>query len=200
MFFREKSSRNSTLPVLQLVENLRVKKGVSQKLIVSLGTKLRIPKENRHEVARIVKDRLAGQQSLFGSNPELIDFADKIVKKIQTEGKWNSVREQVIKFGQEVKEHAAVEIFVDDVQHGYDRELGPVLIGHCFWERLNFPKILSDCGFSDSQIKNAEVSILNRLIAQDSEHSILSWIKTVALDDILGLDTRESCILIFIKN
>ena len=191
MFFREKSSRNSTLPVLQLVENLRVKKGVSQKLIVSLGTKLRIPKENRHEVARIVKDRLAGQQSLFGSNPELIDFADKIVKKIQTEGKWNSVREQVIKFKQEVAEHAAAEIFVDDVQHGYDRELGPVLIGHCFWERLNFPKILSDCGFSDSQIKNAEVSILNRLIAQDSEHSILSWIKTVALDDILGLDTRE---------
>ena len=26
--------------------------------------------------------------------------------------------------------------------------LGPVLIGHCFWKRLNFPEISSDCGFS----------------------------------------------------
>jgi len=83
------------------------------------------------------------------------------------------------------------EIFVDNVQHGYGRELGSVLIGHCFWERLQFPMILSDCGFSDSQIKNAEVSILNRLIAQDTEHSLLSWIKTVAIDDILGLDTKK---------
>ena len=180
------------MPVLQLVENLRVKKGVRQKLIVSLGTKLCIPKEDRSEVARIVKDRLTGQQSLFESNPELIDFADRIVKKIQTEGKWNSVREQVVKFKQEIKEHATAEIFVDDVQHGYDRELGPVLIGHCFWERLNFPQILNDCDFSDSQIKTAEISILNRLIAQDSEHSILSWIKTVAIDDLIGLDTKKN--------
>jgi len=191
MFFREKTSKNSTLSVLQLVENIRVKKGVRQKLIVSLGTRLRIPKDKRPEVARIVKDRLTGRQSLFGEDLQLTDFADKIVKKIQTEGKWNSVREQVVKLNSEIKEHAAAEIFVDDVQHGYDRELGPVLIGHYFWERLNFPKILSDCGFRDSQIKNAEISILNRLIAQDSEHSILSWIKTVAIDDILGLDTKK---------
>jgi transposase len=51
--------------------------------------------------------------------------------------------------------------------------------------------ILNECGFSDSQVKNAEISILNRLIEQDSEHAILSWIKTVAIDDILGLDTRK---------
>jgi hypothetical protein len=44
------------------------------------------------------------------------------------------------------------EIFIDDVQHGYDRELGPVLIGHCVWERLNFSTILSDCGFNKRQI------------------------------------------------
>ncbi|MCP3926747.1 MAG: transposase [Desulfobacterales bacterium] len=191
MFFREKTSKNSKSPVLQLVENERTANGSKQKLIVSLGTKLSIPKEKRSDVARIVKDRMAGQQSLFKDEPELIDSADKIVKKIQTEGKWNSAREQVRGFNKDVKENNVAEIFVDDVQHGYDRQLGSVLIGHCFWERLHFPMILSDCGFSDSQIKNAEISILNRLIAQDSEHSILSWIKTVAIDDILGLDTRK---------
>ena len=191
MFFREKITKKSKSPVLQLVENERTPNGSRQKLVVSLGTKLLIPKEKRSEVARIVKDRLTGLQSLFKNEPELIDFADIIINKIQTAGKWNSAREQVIRFNKDKKENNVAEVFVDNVQHGYNRELGPVLIGHCFWERLQFPVILSDCGFSDSQIKNAEISILNRLIAQDSEHGILSWIKTVAIDDILGLDTRK---------
>ena len=89
-----------------------------------------------------------GQQSLFEYDSQLIAYADKIVKKIQTEGKWNSVRERVCRFKKTIKDKSTAEIFIDDVQHGYDRELGPVLIGHCFWERLNFSTILADCGFN----------------------------------------------------
>jgi transposase len=191
MFFREKTSKKSKLPILQLVENMRTDTGSKQKLIVSLGSKLKIPKENRREVAQIVKERLTGVQSLLADNPALADFADKIVKKIQTEGKWNSVRELVCKQKEDVNEPATAEVFIDDVQHGYDREVGPVLIGHTFWERLNFPEILKDCEFTESQIRNAEISVLNRLIEQDSENAILPWINTVAIDDILGIDTKK---------
>ncbi len=191
MFFREKTSKNSKLPILQLVENIRTDKGPRQKLIVSLGTRIKITKENRSEVARIVKERLTGEQSLFAENPEFVGYADKIVKKIQTEGKWHSAREIVCKHQDSLNEKAIAEIFVDDVQHGHDREAGPVLIGHTFWERLHFPEILKDCEFTESQIRNAEISILNRLIVQDSENSILSWIDTVAIDEILGIDTKK---------
>lgn len=191
MFFREAKSKNSKSPVLQLVENIRTEKGPRQRLVVSLGTYLKIPKEKRREVARIVKERLLGQQSLFEYDSQLIAYADKIVKKIQTEGKWNSVREQVGKFKKAIKDKNTAEIFIDDVQHGYDRELGPILIGHCFWERLNFSTILSDCGFNKSQIKTAQISLLNRLIAQDSEHSIISWLKTVAIEEIVGLNVNR---------
>jgi transposase len=191
MFFREAISKNSKSPVLQLVENIRTEKGPRQRLIVSLGTYLKIPKEKRREVARIVKERLFGQQSLFEYDSQLIAYADKIVKKIQTEGKWDSVREQVCKFKKAIKDKSTAEIFIDDVQHGYDRELGPVLIGHCFWERLNFSTILSDCGFNKRQIKTAQISLLNRLIAQDSEHSIISWLQTVAVEEIVGLDVSR---------
>ena len=79
---------------MQLVENIRTEKGPRQRLIVSLGTYLKIPKEKRREVARIVKERLFGQQGLFEYDSQLIAYADKIVKKIQTEGKWDSVRER----------------------------------------------------------------------------------------------------------
>jgi len=176
---------------LQLVENIRTDKGPRQRMVVSLGTYFKIPKEKRPEVARIVKKRLFGQQSLFEYDSQLIAYADKIVKKIQTEGKWNSVREQVCRFKKTIKDKSTAEVFIDDVQHGYDRELGPVLIGHCFWERLNFSTILANCNFNTRQIKTAQISLLNRLIAQDSEHSIISWLQTVAIEEIVGLDVSQ---------
>ena len=41
------------------------------------------------------------------------------------------------------------------------------------------------------QIKTAEISVLSRLIVQDSENAILSWISTVALEEILGIDLTQ---------
>ncbi|MCD6184791.1 MAG: hypothetical protein J7K84_03230 [Deltaproteobacteria bacterium] len=67
---------------MQLVENIRAEKGPRQRLVVSFVIYLKIPKEKRREVARIVKERLLGQQSLFEYDSQLTAYADKIVKKI----------------------------------------------------------------------------------------------------------------------
>ncbi|MCP4346616.1 MAG: hypothetical protein GY795_13960 [Desulfobacterales bacterium] len=193
MFFRETLSKNSRTPILQLVENIRTQKGPRQKIIVSLGTQFGLPKEKRREVARIVKERLSGQPGLFDTDPQLATFADRVIRKIQTEGKWNSGREQVCQFEKKMKNKDTAEVFVEDVQHGYSRELGPVLIGHHFWNLLNFPPVLKDCGFNPRQVLTAEISILNRLTAQDSEHSVPSWVETVAIEDITDLNTNQYC-------
>lgn len=136
-------------------------------------------------------------------------YVDKVVKKIQTEGKWHSARTLLDKDSPKPSElelshdspnglplstassKLTAEVFVDDVQHGYDRELGPVLIGHEFWKRLHFPAILQACGFNPSQIHTAELSVLNRLIAQDSEHALLSWLHTVAVEELLEVDVDQ---------
>lgn len=195
MFFRETRSKNSKSIVLQLVENIRTDKGPRQRLIVSLGTNLKIPKKDQRPVATIIQNRLRCQQSIFDEDPLHVAYADTIIKKIQTEGKWESYREQVQKFkrGLATKKNSnpTAEVFINNVTHGYYRELGPVLIGHTFWKRLNFPGILQECGLNESQIKTAEISVLNRLISQDSEHSILSWLQTVALEELLGIDTSQ---------
>ena len=187
MFFRPKYSKNSKKPVLQLIESIRTEKGPRQRVVVSLGTHLHIPKEKQSEVARVVKERLLGQKSLFDHNTDIIAYSDKVVKKIQTDGKWHSTREQVCKFKEEVKGKPTAEVFVDDVQHCYNRELGPLLIGHHFWNQLDFPTILSECGFKEKQVETAEVSILNRLIAQDPENKIPLWIQTSAVPDLLNI-------------
>lgn len=185
MFIRVKTSKNSKKPLLQIVENYREGNKVIQRLIVSLGTNLVVPKEIRKQVSRAVRERLLGQTT-FIDDPHINGIVDRIIKKIQTDGKWDSTRKQVLKFKQETKDQTqTAEIFVDDVEHGNDRILGPLLIGHTFWHRLGFPDILTSCGFSDNQIKTAEISVLDRLIAQDSEHAIPSWIKTTAVEDLI---------------
>ncbi len=87
MFFRETRSKNSKSIVLQLVENIRTTKGPRQRLIVSLGTNLKIPKKDQRTVATIVQNRLRGQQAVFDDDPLHVAYADKIIKKIQIEGK-----------------------------------------------------------------------------------------------------------------
>jgi len=141
-------------------------------------------------VAAIVTDRLKGAIPLFPVDSELLKYADPVVKKIQTEGKWQSARKTVVEFDKS-EEPMTAHVFVDNVEHGFHRELGPALIGHAFWECLGFPKIFSACNFSESEIKTAEISILNRLISQDSESGILSWLQTVAIDELLDIESKQ---------
>jgi len=182
MFFRETHSKTSKKPVLQLIQNTRTPKGPRQRVVVSLGTKMDIPQKDRSSVAKMVEARMRGQKRLFEEDLKLIEYVDLIVKKIQTDGKWRSERKQV-KNMEEDKD--TVEIFIDQVEHSQDRILGPLLVGHHFWKHLNFPAILTNCGFNGSQIATAELSVLNRLIDQGSELSHPVWIKTVAAEEII---------------
>jgi len=189
MFFKDTYSKNSKSPVLQLFESVRTERGPKPRLVVSLGTKFTIPKSYRKDVASVVRERLSGQLSLFASDPQLLRYADYVVKKIQTEGKWDSARQRVCEFKD--SDQRTAEVFIDDVAHGFNRELGPILIGDTFWKRLKFPDILRECGFRASEVKTAEISVLNRLIAQDSEYGIISWLQTVAVDELFGVDFMQ---------
>jgi len=138
MFFRETRSKTTKIPILQLIQNIRTPKGPRQRVVVSLGTKMNIPKKVRATVAKLVEERLRGQTRLFAEDPKLIEYVDRIVKKIQTDGKWRSERKQVKNIGEDKE---TVEIFIDKVEHSQDRILGPLLIGDHFWKRLYFPQI-----------------------------------------------------------
>ena len=46
-----------------------------------------------------------------------------MVKKIQTEGKWDSARQRVCEFKN--SDQRTTEVFIDDVVHGFNRELDP---------------------------------------------------------------------------
>ena len=190
MFFKQTRSRKLGAPVLQLVESIRTDKGPRQKVIVSLGTEIDIPRRLHKQVALCIKERLLGELVLF-EDDKISFYADRIVKKIQTEGKWQKAHDKLKDAENTKKERETAEVYINEVQHSYSRELGSVLIGHNYWNLLNFPQILSNCGFNKSQITTAEISVLNRLISQDSEHAIISWLNTVAVDELLNIDSTK---------
>ncbi|MFO8066009.1 MAG: transposase [Bacteroidales bacterium] len=191
MFFREKKSPTAKNPILQLVENQRIDDKIRQRVLISLGTHFDLPKKFRAETARVIEQRLLGQDTLW-SNKQCNEYAERIIKKMQTDGKWHTKREQITKGKAKDNEaFSTAEVFVDQVEHSQSRELGPLLIGCKMWDILGFDKVLKNAGFNDPQIKTAQISILNRLISGDSEHSIPGWIKTTAVEDLIDKKAEE---------
>lgn len=191
MFFREKKSPTAKQSTLQLVENYRYNDKIRQRVLISLGTHFDLPKKLRAETARVIEHRLLGQDTLW-SNKECNEFAERIIKKIQTDGKWYSLRDQITKGqAEETDIFSTAEVFIDQVEHSQSRELGPLLIGCRIWSILGFDQVLTNAGLSGPQIQTAQISILNRLISGDSEHSIPSWIKTTAVEDLIDEKAEE---------
>jgi len=195
MFFRTKGNKNSKRQYLQLVENYRRGGQSRQKVIASLGVEFEIPKESRKVVADIIERRLLGQKELFDDTPES-HIADRIVSIIQSKGSWDRIKNKVIHHTSNEQpigssQTATAEVIIDEVSHSHSRILGPLFVGDTFFKRLGFDEILKECGFNGTQIRTAEISILNRLISQDSEYSIPSWIKTSAIGDIIDLKAEE---------
>ena len=192
VFIREKKSKQSKRPTLQLVKNKRHGDKVKQQIIVSLGVDFAIDADKRRLVAAAVEQKLLQQQNLY-NDPEVDAVADRIVKKIQTEGRWSSTNDvTTAPDGTELLEtQQTAEVVIDQVEHSNDRELGPLFIGHCFWQRLGFDEILRQCDFNERQIRTAELTVLNRLIAQSSEHAIPGWLKTVAAEDLIDKSAED---------
>jgi transposase len=185
MFFVDKMNKNSKNPVLQLIKSERINGQSRQVIVISLGADYTIPVELRKEVAQAVTEKLKGLACLF-SSAEVEQYADDIVRKIQQKG------ESV--FSSKVNEQEDIqEVLIDKINHGKSRLAGPLLVGDAFWRRLDFDSILSEVGFSERDRKAAELSILNRLISQDSEYQIPAWTKLYAASDLIYAQAEELC-------
>lgn len=177
MFFVDKVNKNSKNSVLQLIESKRVAGISKQRIVISLGANLIIPQKIRREVARVVTMKLKGQILILLS-PEVEKYADIIIRQIQENDKKDDLKE--------INKKADIqEVYIDQVTHSYDRIAGPLIIGNSAWKKLKMDEILKSCNFSSKQMRVAEISILNRLISQDSENAIPSWTKVYATSDLI---------------
>lgn len=166
-----------------LVESVLTPKGPRQRVVCSLGDLSPRPKQQWLELARKLEDSLTGQNSLLPSSepsPEI----ETLVAKVQASP--GLARIPVSPSGQPM-----VAVDADGVRIEQSREAGPVHVGHRFWQRLEIDSILASVGMSERARVITCAMTLNRLVHPASELAMPDWIRSTALEDILGVPFED---------
>ena len=184
MFFRLKPTRSGQ--VHKLIESYRDDTAQSRhRAVASLGDAPLAP-ANWKLIAKAVEDRLYGRDSMFqrNLNEEQLQWIDRIVRQVNSEGRWRPFAEV------SGKAEVIDGVRADAVSHTDTAELGPVLVGWEIWNRLGMQALLAEMGFNRSQTQAAAISVINRLVAPSSEHSLLDWYRRTGLPELMGNQLR----------
>jgi transposase len=180
MYFRLKKTKST--PVLQLVESYRDPEGrPRQRILLSLGN-AKMKKEIWQEVLDAIENHMNGIQTLIKPSKEVAKWTETILGELQ---KTNNPLQTIDK-------PSDTTINTESITHCDTTELGPLLPVMQAWEELNFPSILCKAGLNHSQIRDASLSIMNRLLDPCTENSLLSWVKTTSFADLFGEPIRQN--------
>jgi transposase len=169
-----------------LVESVHTPKGPRQKVICSLGDLKPRPKEAWLALVRKVEAKLSGQEPLFD---EPVPEAETIVRRIQEQKVANRKRGE--DDGDRNRANDLVAVHTDAVTTERPREAGSVYVGIQFWKRLGLEAILTDAGLTARARALTCVMAINRLVHPSSELAMPDWIRSTALDDLMGIDFTE---------
>lgn len=168
----------------QLVQSVQTPKGPRQKMICSLGDLSPRSAQQWRYLAHQVEDGLQGQAALLEDAREA--EAGPIVQQIRRRQAERAKPASQRGGGSSAGELIAVH--TDRVQVERPREAGPVHVGYQFWKRLGLDDIFRGLEFSERALQLTCAMTLNRLIHPASEYAMPDWIRSTALEDILGVD------------
>ena len=197
MFFRKKSTPKGFS--WQLVRSYRDQAGrPRQRVLASLGSVILPPKELK-TMAKAIERALCDRASLFSDeidpihlSSEAAYWADRVYRQIVRDDRF-AYSQRVTPSGTAKPSHYPTtpdarpeSVFIDQIEHTHDAQLGPLLVAKAAWEQLELSQCLREIGFKDSQITAAAASIMSRLVYPSSEYAMAQWIPTTAMPELLG--------------
>jgi transposase len=168
----------------QLVQSVQTGKGPRQKMICSLGDLSPRPAEQWRRLSHQIEDELRRQAGLLEDAREA--EAGAIVSQVRQRQAGRA--KLASRRGGGASGGELIAVHTGRVQVERAREAGPVHVGYQFWKRLGLDEILRALEFSERAIQLTCAMTLNRLIHPASEHAMPDWIRSTALEDILGVD------------
>lgn len=155
----------------RLVEAYKNEEGSPrQRIIMHLGT-LDLPKSQWRHLAAILESRLSAEVSLLEDDAELSETANRLMKR------HNFVDNQRLEKQERQTTADFVSVDLNSIATTDSRSLGPELVGHSFWEKLEFDRILASCGMDEKELSLAQAVILGRLISPGSDLGTFSWLQ-----------------------
>lgn len=189
MFIRRtiRKYKDKTYTNYLLVRSVSTPKGPRQKVICSLGDLSPRPAEDWLRLAHKVEDALAGQAELLESPDAEVEGIVRRVRRRQARSAGAGSKKPQL----DDKREGLVTVDTDRVRIEHARQAGPVHVGYQFWKRLGLGEILGGLGFKPRAIELTCAMVLNRLVHPASEHAMPAWIRSTALEDILGVDFTQ---------
>ena len=189
MFIRETVTKNKVTKQQYkkhvLVESYRTENGPRQRVVMQLGT-LTLPKSEWKKLAAALEGRLAGQITLFEDDKIIAGAAEQAMANYS----FNQTKVQA-KEERQVK-GSFVSIDINSVATAESRSLGPELVGHSMWERLEINQLLKACGFTSTQQALAEAVVVGRLVEPSSDLASWRWLRErTALVELLPVNLSE---------
>jgi transposase len=182
MFVKEINKQNpgynKTFVSHRLMESYRTPRGPRQRKIIDLG-RLDIPKDDWKVLADRIEELLSGQQT-FTTPPDHIEtLAQHYAQMIrQKEMQSLPTAEKPVNDWHTVDFHSFIP--------GQSRTIGGESLGYDAFQRLGFPRMLSNLGLSPEQIQQAALLIIGRLLHPASERETAIWGKELSgLDEML---------------
>ena len=149
---------------------------------MELGS-LDLDKSQWKKLAHTLSFRLLGKESLFESDPEIAEVADKAISGYDFLAVSKEDKAEID------KDADFVNVDLTSVAASSCRSLGPELVGNEYFEKLKLTGILEKLSFSPKEIALAKAVIISRLVAPSSDLATHGFITSrSALLEILDYD------------
>jgi transposase len=184
MFIRETKKSNigykKQFVYHHLVESYRTDKGPRQRVLLDLG-KITIAKEHWKLLANRIEEIINGQSSLFEVDTEIESLAQHYANLL--------IQKNINKQKDEnIEDNQFEEIDITSVKTSIIRTIGCEYAALETIKKLGFDEIFSKLGFTDKQIKVAELLIIGRMVYPASEFATFKWAHNLsAIDELLNL-------------
>ncbi|MCL0089009.1 IS1634 family transposase, partial [Dehalococcoidia bacterium] len=149
--------------------------------IIDLG-KLDLAKDDWKTLANRIEEILCGQQTFFTPPDDIESLAHHYAQLIRQREMHSLPIEQE-------KEPDWETVDLKSLSPSGSRTIGGESVGYDAFQRLGFPRILSDLGFNRDQRDRAALLIIGRLLHPGSERETAIWAREIsALDELMGTD------------
>ena len=190
MFIREITKKDHSTGKIyvyhRLMEAIRTPKGPRQRIVLDLG-RLDLPRTQLKILADRIEQIVSGQKRLWPVDESLenlaLDFARRLKRK-ERQGLSKPVVPEA--------EPQWETVDLGSITQEEVRTIGAEALGHWAFNKLGFPGMLKDLGFSPTQITVAALLVIGRLIHPASERGTFLWAtERSGLDELLDTDFEK---------
>lgn len=187
MFIREIIKKNPGYPkhfiYHRLMESIRTPKGPRQIVRLNLGA-LDIPRDDWKTLANRIEEIVSSQKSFLNPTAQIEALAQYYATLLR--------RKEMQSMPLAAAEPEWETIDLNSQGQSEFRTLGGEIVGNWAFEKLGFPRLLSNLGLSQPQIDQAALLIIGRLLHPASERETAIWGRDIsALSELLGTDYRH---------